>query len=122
MFDSITSSSPHIASGRLRAMAVTPARRILAFPDLPTVAEAGVPGYALDPWFVMLAPRSLPVEARERIGALVAKELDDPAFRERLAAIGAEPMQGDAASLEKFIGEETTKWGDLIHRLNISPD
>jgi tripartite-type tricarboxylate transporter receptor subunit TctC len=122
MFDSITSASSHIASGRLRALAVTPGRRILAFPDIPTVAEAAVPGYALDPWFVMLAPRSLPVEARERIGGLVAKELDDSAFRERLAAIGAEPMQGNAASLEKFIAEETTKWGDLIHRLNIGPD
>jgi tripartite-type tricarboxylate transporter receptor subunit TctC len=122
MFDSITSASSHIASGRLRALAVTPGKRTLAFPDIPTVAEAGVPGYALDPWFVMLAPRSLPVEARERIGGLVAKELDDPAFRKRLAAIGAEPMQGNAASLENFIAEETTKWGDLIRHLNIRPD
>ena len=78
MFDSITSAAPHIASGRLRALAVTTGRRIAAFPDLPTVPEAGVPGYVVDPWFAMLAPRSLPAEARERVGGLVGQALQDP--------------------------------------------
>ncbi|MBV1798883.1 tripartite tricarboxylate transporter substrate binding protein [Siccirubricoccus sp. G192] len=78
MFDSVTSASPHIASGRLRALAVTTGRRIAAFPELPTVAEAGVPGYAVDPWFVMLAPRSLPTAARERVGGIVGQALQDP--------------------------------------------
>jgi tripartite-type tricarboxylate transporter receptor subunit TctC len=122
MFDSITSASPHIASGRLRALAVTTGRRIAAFPDLPTVAEAGVPGYVVDPWFAMLAPRSLPAEARERVGRLVGQALQDPSVRERFAAIGAEPMAGDAAALERLITEETAKWGDLVRRLGIQPD
>src|SRR3954465_9921859 len=74
MFDSITSASPHIGSGRRRglagptALAVTTGRRVAAFPDLPTVAEAGVPSYVVDPWFAMLAPHALPVEARGRAG------------------------------------------------------
>src|SRR5918911_4235602 len=83
MFDSITSAAPHIASGRLRALAVTTGRRIAAFPDLPTVAEAGVPGYAVDPWFAVLAPRSLPAGARGRVGGIVGQALQDPAVRER---------------------------------------
>jgi tripartite-type tricarboxylate transporter receptor subunit TctC len=122
MFDSVTSASPHIASGRLRALAVTTGRRIAAFPDLPTVAEAGVPGYVVDPWFAMLAPRSLPAEARGRVGGVVGRALQDPAVRERFAAIGAEPMEGDAASLGRLIADETAKWGDLVRRLGIQPD
>jgi tripartite-type tricarboxylate transporter receptor subunit TctC len=122
MFDSITSAAPHIASGQLRALAVTTERRIAAFPELPTVAEAGVLGYVVDPWFAMLAPRSLTAEARERVGDIVRRALQAPPTRERFAAIGAEPMSGDAASLERLIVEETAKWGELIRRLGIQPD
>ena len=70
MFDSITSSAPHIASGRLRALAVTTGHRSTAYPDVPTVAEAGLPDYVVDPWFAMLAPRSLPAAERERVGQM----------------------------------------------------
>ena len=123
MFDSVTSAAPHLAAGRLRALAVTTGRRIAAFPDVPTVAEAGLlPGYAVDPWFAMLAPRSLPAEARARTGAAVAEALRDPALRERFAAIGAEPMAGDAASLERLIADEAARWGELVRRLGIRPD
>ena len=122
MFDSVTSAAPHLASGRLRALSVTTARRIAAFPELPTLAEAGVAGYLLDPWFVLLAPRSLPAEARARVGGIVAQALRDGATRERFAAIGAEPMEGDGASLQRLITDETAKWGELIRRLDIRSD
>lgn len=123
MFDSVTSAAPHLTAGRLRALAVTTGRRIAAFPDVPTVAEAGpLPGYAVDPWFAVLAPRALPAEARTRTGAAVAEAVRDPALRERFAAIGAEPMDGDAASLERLIADETAKWGELVRRLGIGPD
>src|SRR3954452_23848306 len=122
MFDSVTSSAPHIASGRLRALAVTTGHRSTAFPDLPTVAEAGLPDYVVGPWFAMLAPRSLPAAARERVGQLVGQAMRDASIRERFASIGAEPMTGDAASLGQLIAGETVKWGDLIRRLGILPD
>lgn len=122
MFDSITSAGPHIASGRLRALAVTTGRRSSAYPDLPTVAEAGLPDYVVDPWFAMLAPRSLPTRARERVGEIVGQMMQDASVRERFAAIGAEPMTGDAVSLGQLIAEETVKWGELIRRLGIQPD
>lgn len=120
MFDSITSAGPHIAGGRLRALAVTTGRRIAAMPDLPTVAEAGVDGYALDPWFALLAPRSLPATGRDRAEAAALAALADPMIRERFAAIGAQPMDGDGAMLDRFMAEELERWGSLIRQLGIT--
>jgi tripartite-type tricarboxylate transporter receptor subunit TctC len=122
MFDSVTSAGPHVVAGRLRALAVTTARRIAAFPEVPTIAEAGLPGYALDPWFAMLAPRGVPAEGRARAGAAVSQALADPTLRERFAAIGAEPMEGDATTLGRLLTEETARWGGLVRRLEIRPD
>lgn len=122
MFDSITSAAPHVASGRLRALAVTTTRRSLAMPDLPTVAEAGVPGYAVDPWFAMLAPAGLPDAARERVEATVAAALQDTGMRQRFAAIGAEPMEGDSRTLGRMVEAETRRWGELIHKLGIQAE
>ncbi|WP_203073445.1 tripartite tricarboxylate transporter substrate-binding protein [Falsiroseomonas ponticola] len=122
MFDSITSAAPHIASGRLVALAVTTSRRITAFPDLPTMAEAGVPGFAVDPWFAMLAPRALPPPARAPLSALLARLLAEPAIADRLARIGAEPMAGDAGTLAGLLAEETARWAVFIRRAGIQPE
>jgi tripartite-type tricarboxylate transporter receptor subunit TctC len=122
MFDSVTSAGPHVASGRLRALAVTTARRVAAFPEVPTMAEAGLQGYALDPWFALLAPRGVPADGRARLGAIVAQSLRDPALRDRFAAIGAEPTAGDAGTLARVLQEETARWGALVRRLEIRPE
>ncbi|MCQ4159875.1 tripartite tricarboxylate transporter substrate binding protein [Roseomonas sp. GC11] len=122
MFDSVTSSAPHIAGGRLRVLAATTSRRAQAYPDLPTVAEAGLPGYAVDPWFAMMAPKDLPEAARGRVEAAVLAALRDPLIREKLAVIGAEPMEGDAGSLARLIGAETVKWGGVVKAAGISAD
>jgi tripartite-type tricarboxylate transporter receptor subunit TctC len=122
MFDSITSAAPHIASGRLVALAVTTSRRIAAFPDLPTMAEAGVPGFAVDPWFAMLAPRALPPAARAPLSAMLARLLAEPAIADRLARIGAEPMAGDAGTLAGLLAEETARWAVFIRRAGIQPE
>lgn len=122
MFDSVTSAGPHIASGRLAALAVTTSHRIAAFPDLPTMAEAGVPDFAVDPWFAMLAPRALPPTARPPLSALLSRLLADPAVAERLARIGAEPMTGDAGTLARLLADETARWGVFIRRAGIQPE
>jgi hypothetical protein len=105
----------------VNAPAATTGRRIAAVPTVPTVAEAGLPGYVLDPWFAMLAPRGLPEEARARAARQVALALQDATRRERFAAIGAEPMEGDGATLGRLLAEETARWGDLVRRLDIRP-
>ena len=122
MFDSITSSAPHIAAGRLRVLAATTSKRARAYPELPTVAEAGLPGYAVDPWFAMLAPRDLPAAARQRVEAAVIAALAAPGMQEKLAAIGAEPMSGGAESLARLIAEETHKWAAVVQEQGIRAD
>lgn len=122
MFDSVTSAAPHVASGRLVALAVTTSRRSLALPELPTMAEAGVAGFAVDPWFAMLAPRALPEGARAPLSALLSQLLVDRAIAERLARIGAEPMTGDSATLARLLAEETARWGAFIRRAGIRPE
>jgi tripartite-type tricarboxylate transporter receptor subunit TctC len=118
----VTSAGPHIASGRLAALAVTTSRRIAAMPDLPTMAEAGVPGFAVDPWFAMLAQRALPAAARPTLSVLLSRLLADPAVAERLAWIGAEPMTGDADTLAALLAEETARWGAFVRRAGIQPE
>ncbi|MBR0641583.1 tripartite tricarboxylate transporter substrate-binding protein [Plastoroseomonas hellenica] len=122
MFDSVTSAAPHVAGGRLRALAATTAERAEALPALPTVGEAGLPGYAVDPWFAMLAPRDLPAAARQRMEAAVLGALRDGGIREKLAGIGAQPMPGDAASLQGLIAAETRKWAEVVQRAGIRAD
>jgi tripartite-type tricarboxylate transporter receptor subunit TctC len=122
MFDSVTSAGPHIASGRLMALAVTTSQRIASFPDLPTMTEAGVPGAVVDPWFAMLAPRALPIAARPSLSALLSRLLADTAIIERLTRIGAEPMKGDAGTLARLLTEETARWGAFIQRAGIKPE
>ncbi|MBI0539694.1 tripartite tricarboxylate transporter substrate binding protein [Roseomonas sp. KE2513] len=122
MFDSITSSAPHIAGGRLRVLAATTTKRAQAFPDLPTVAEAGLPGYAVDPWFAMMAPKDLSEAARKRVEAAVLAAIREPGIREKLVAIGAEPMDGGSASLARLIEAETVKWGGVVKEAGIQAD
>ena len=122
MFDSITSSAPHILGGRLRVLAATTSKRAQAYPDLPTVAEAGLPGYAVDPWFAMMAPKDLPEAARKRVEAAVLAAIRDGGIREKLAAIGAEPMDGDGSSLARLIDAETVRWGGVVKEAGIRAD
>ncbi|WP_207537902.1 Bug family tripartite tricarboxylate transporter substrate binding protein [Sabulicella rubraurantiaca] len=119
MFDSATSAAPHVAGGKLRPLAVTTSRRSTLQPDLPTVGEAGVPGYAVDWWYALLAPRGLPDEARRSFGAAVKAALGAPEVRERFAAIQCEPMEGDAESLGAIIARDRATWFDVVRRLGL---
>ena len=95
---------------------------VLPEPELPTMAEAGVAGFAVDPWFAMIAPRALPEASRAPLSALLARLLADPATAERLSRIGAEPMRGDADSLARLLAEEGERWGAFIRRTGIRAD
>jgi tripartite-type tricarboxylate transporter receptor subunit TctC len=119
MFDSATSAAPQIAAGKLRPLAVTTSRRSTLQPDLPTVAEAGVPEYAVDWWYALLAPKGVPDEARRRFGAAVKAALATPELRERFAAIQCEVMEGDADSLGTIIARDRATWFDVVRRLRL---
>lgn len=107
-------SAPHVKSGRLRGLAVTGTTRSAALPDLPTVAEAGLPGYAVTVWFGMLAPAKTPAEIISRLQAEIARGLKTPAVRERLTAMGAEPSGNTPEEFTGFLRSEIAKWSKVV--------
>ena len=94
MFESLNSIAPHARSGTVRALAVTGERRSPGFPDLPTVAEAGVPGYAAPTWSGVIGPAGIPRPIVDKLNAAINRAIKSPAFKERFAAIGDEPAGG----------------------------
>jgi len=121
MIDSVGSSIPLIKGGKLRGIAVTSAKRLPALPDVPTVAESGVPGFDVSTWFGLLVPRQTPVAIVNRLNAAVALAVRDPAFRAQFEAVGLiVPPPLDSATFAKFIQSETAKWAPLIKAKNIT--
>ena len=118
VFAPITHLIAYIRSGKLRALAVTTATRSEALPDIPTVAEF-VPGYEATGWYGIGAPKSTPAEIIDKLNKETNATLADPKFRSRLADLGAVPMSMAPAEFEKFIAEETEKWGKVIRVANI---
>ncbi|WP_255429656.1 tripartite tricarboxylate transporter substrate-binding protein, partial [Raoultella sp. 18071] len=99
MFDSITSAVPHIQAGKLRALGVTSAKRSAALPNVPTIAEAGVPGYEVSPWFAVFAPAGTPAPIVQKINAALLDAMKQPDTKARFDAIGAEPIGSTPAQL-----------------------
>ncbi len=122
MFDSITSARPHIESGKLRAIAVTTARRSSTLPNVPTVAEAGVKGYELSPWFAVFMPAGTPAAQVNTMHAALTKALQLPEVKARFAAIGAEPIGSTPAELASHLKAEMDKWGRVIAERGIRAD
>lgn len=106
--------APQVRSGRLRALAVTGDARSTALPELPTIAEAGVPGYAVTVWFGMLAPARTPAEIIARVQTEIARGLQTPAVRERLTAMGAEPSGNTPEAFAAFLRAEIAKWRSVV--------
>ncbi|WP_029044877.1 tripartite tricarboxylate transporter substrate binding protein [Cupriavidus sp. amp6] len=122
MFDSITSAKPQIESGKLTPIAVTTARRSSALPNVPTVAEAGLPGYELSPWFAAFVPAKTPQPVIDKLNGAMLEALRKPAVQKRLTQIGAEPIGSSPAVLRDHLAKETEKWGALIRQRGIRAD
>ena len=116
MFDNLTSISPHVKAGKLRGLGVSGPRRSPVFPDLPTIAEAGVPGYVTTAWGGLVAPAGTPKAIVTRLNAELNKALEVSALKERFAAIDAEPVGGTIAAFAAFVKSESTKWGDVVRK------
>ncbi len=114
MFDNLPSSMGHIKSGKLRALAVTSAKRSPALPDVPTIAEAGVAGYEASSWFGVLAPAGTPKEIVAKINADIVKALGVPEIKERLSSQGAEPVGNTPEQFAAYIGTELVKWAKVV--------
>ena len=121
-FGNLASASSHIKSGKVKALAVTGRNRSPSMPQLPTIAEAGLPGYEVYEWNALFAPAGAPPEIIERMQREVVKVLALPEVRERLAGLGAEIVGGTAAELDSFRRSELTKWAAIIKRAGLKAD
>lgn len=122
MFDSITSARPHIQSGKLRALGLTTSKRSSALPDVPTIAEAGVPGYEVSPWFAVFAPAGTPPEVVAKLNKVLNDGMKDPETLKKLESIGAEPIGTSPQELATHLSKELDRWGKLIKERNIRMD
>ena len=116
VLDNLPAILPHIKSGALRALAISTATRSPALPDLPTLAEAGVTGYAASSWQMVAAPAGTPPTVLEKMAATIDRILTDPAFRARIAEIGAEPAGSTVAEARAFVKTEAVKWREVVLR------
>lgn len=114
MFDNMPSAIQHVRSGKLRPIAVTTAKRSPELPDVPTIAEAGVPGYEATSWFGLWAPAATPAPVLEKLHTSLAKVLKDPAVVKKIADQGGEVVIDTPAQFEAFIQSEAAKWGKVV--------
>ena len=114
MFDNLPPSLPQIKAGKLRALAVTSSTRAPALPDVPTVAEAGLPGFEASSWFGVLAPAGTPPAIVAKLNAEIAKWLTTPEAKEKLANVGANIASGTPEDFARHIQAETAKWAKVV--------
>ena len=122
MMEGLNTMTPHAKSGRVRSLGVTGARRSDALPDVPTIAEAGVPGYEASTWNGIVAPRGVPRPLVMRLNSAINSALVSASLRERLAAIGAEPAPGTPQQFGELMRREYVKWGEVIRKSGAKVD
>jgi tripartite-type tricarboxylate transporter receptor subunit TctC len=122
MFDNMPSVIGHVKAGKLRPLAVTTPQRSPALPDVPTIAEAGVPGYSATSWFGLLAPANTPAPVIAKLNASILKALADPEVKKKMAEQGAEPHGEKPEQFAEFIRSETAKWGQTVKKSGATAD
>ncbi len=121
-FATILSAAPHIEGGRLRALAVSTPKRSSALPDLPTVAEAGVPGYEFTGWWGVVVPARTPHAVISKLNGELVKILAQPDVRERLVREGADPASTTPEAFTAYMRSEVAKWSKVIKTANIKAE
>jgi tripartite-type tricarboxylate transporter receptor subunit TctC len=121
-FASVLSSTAHVKAGRLRVLGVTGAKRSNAMPQVPTIAEAGAPGYSTTTWYGLLVPSSTPAPVVERLANAAHRTVMAPELRERMASDGAEPVGSTPAAFQKHIASEIAKWRKVVASTHVKAD
>lgn len=114
MFTGMSTGLPQVRNGRLKALAVSGAKRSPIAPDIPTVAESGLPGFAFMTWYGVVAPAATPPERVERLSAELRKAMQDPALREQLDQLGVEAAPSGPAAFARFMDEESARYEQII--------
>lgn len=118
----VPAAAPHVRSGKLRALAVIAPQRLPALPEVPTVAEAGLPGFEVTTWYGVLAPAGTPRPIIVRLNAELAKVMHSPEMKQRLAGIGTDPVTSSPEEFAAYIQAEIGKWGDVIRKAGLRAD
>jgi tripartite-type tricarboxylate transporter receptor subunit TctC len=114
MFITLPAPVAHIKAGRLRAIGITSDKRAAVLPDVPTIAESGVPGYAVTNWYGVWGPAKIPAQVAARLNQSFVKALGDPGLRSRLEASGAEPAPTSIREFDAFVKAENATWKPII--------
>jgi tripartite-type tricarboxylate transporter receptor subunit TctC len=122
MFAPFQTVLPHIRSGKLRPIGVASLKRSPLMPELPTLAEQGVPKFEAVSWYALMVPAGTPADTIDRIQGIVAKLLAKPENRQQLAALGMDAGGGPPAQLASTIASESARWGDVVKKQNIKPE
>ncbi|ETR76140.1 MFS transporter [Afipia sp. P52-10] len=120
--DNLPAVQPFVEGGKLRALAVTTAKRWPELPDVPTVAEAGVPGYEASSWFTIAAPAKTPADIITRVNKSVNQYMADPDMIARMRKLGADPVGGSPEDMAKLIADENVKWKKAIEFAGLKPE
>ncbi|MGZ5260109.1 MAG: Bug family tripartite tricarboxylate transporter substrate binding protein, partial [Burkholderiales bacterium] len=119
---SMLGTMPQVRGGRVRALGVTSSKRVASAPDIPTIAEAGVPGYESLQWYGLLAPAGTPTEILARLHKESVAALRSPDVVSRLASDGAEVVAGSSEEFGAFLRTETQKWAKVVKAAGIKPE
>jgi tripartite-type tricarboxylate transporter receptor subunit TctC len=122
LFNTVPNVMPHARSGRLRALAVTSGKRFALEPDLPTIAEAGLPGYDVDQWFAVLGPAAIPVPIVESLNREIVRIVSAPVLREKLVAQSFVPAPSTPQELARIVRDDIARWSRLIRQVGIRVD
>jgi tripartite-type tricarboxylate transporter receptor subunit TctC len=122
LFDSVLSAGPHVKSGKLKVLATGNKQRLASWPQVPTLAESGLPGFEAFTWGALLAPAGTPPEVVSRLQAETARIMALPEVRQKIEDMGALPGGGSSADLDAFTRSEISKWAKVIKDGNIKPD
>jgi tripartite-type tricarboxylate transporter receptor subunit TctC len=122
MIDVMPSTAPQVRAGRVKGLAVSTATRVASFPDVPTIAESGVPGFDVSAWDAIVVPAGTPAPIVARLNEAVQKGLADPELKKQLADRGSEVAPSAPQALAKFIQSEIARWGEAVKRSGASVD
>jgi len=119
---SLVQMVPHVRSGKLKALGVSSTQRVAAMPDVPTIAEAGVPGYEVSNWWGIVAPAGTPPPVLDRLNKEVGAILESPDTRKRFELEGAEVVRMSPSEFVAFVNQETVKWTRVVKDAGIKPE
>jgi tripartite-type tricarboxylate transporter receptor subunit TctC len=122
MFDAVTTMADHVKAGKVKALATTGAQRSSVLPDVPTMGEAGVPGYEATIWLGLLAPKGTPPAIVQRLNEAVAKVTSQPEIKQLWGRQGATPMVMSTTAFDKYIQDDIAKWARVIHSAHITAE